>query len=108
MFRVGINDFESTSTFYFSSLYSSSFFLLFPFIHRFTFYLLVCILHSSFSARDVDGHGDDDLYVPCFLATVPSDPVLNVLICETPLGSETTMETFIYHTHGRIVITDKL
>ena len=100
MVSFGINDFESTSSFYFSSLYSFSSVLLFPFIYLFTFYLLVWILHSSFSARDVDGHGDGDLYVPCFLATVPSDPVLNVLICETPLGSKTTMETFIYLTHG--------
>lgn len=30
--------------------------------------------------------GMADLYVPCFLATVPSDPVLTVLICETPRG----------------------
>ena len=99
-FRFGISDFESTSIFYFSSLFIFSFFLLFPFIYLFTLYLLVCILHSSFSARDVDGHGDDDLYVPCFLATVPSDPALNVLICETPLCSKTTMGTFIYLTQG--------
>lgn len=31
-----------------------------------------------------DGLRDGDLYVPCFLATVPSDPVLTVLIYETP------------------------